>query len=116
MEGIIPIYESYIDMVVKKIWDADIYRDGGSYGFCFDSDDGHWYEFFLQTSAFSEQPATTHLPPVIFFEGCNSGQVVQSFSWSEAQDFIAILNYENVRFKELRDIVANHGKKPDEAP
>lgn len=55
-------------MRVEKIWDADIYRDGGSYGFCFDADDGHWYEFFLKTTAFEEGRTTTHHAPEIFLE------------------------------------------------
>jgi hypothetical protein len=34
-------------MQVQRAWGADICRDGGSYSLCFDSDDGRWYELFL---------------------------------------------------------------------
>ncbi|AYM76651.1 hypothetical protein D9M09_13235 [Janthinobacterium agaricidamnosum] len=98
-------------MRVVKIWDADIYRDGGSYGFCFDADDGHWYELFMQTTAFDDDKSATHRPPVIYFEGCNSGHVVQNLSWDEAKVFIKHLSYNNHRFSELALIVANEGRE-----
>lgn len=97
-------------MKVLKIWEADIYRDGGSYGFCFDSDDGHWYEFFLQIKAF-EKSNDSHYPPVIYLEGCNSNKVVKKLNWAEAKEFIAPLKYENTRFEELVNIVKNEGKR-----
>jgi hypothetical protein len=96
---------------VREIWDADIYRDGGSYGFCFDSDDGCWYEFFLKTKAFERPSSESHHPPVIYLEGCNSGKVVQSLSWQEARSFVAPLKYNNARFAELVEIVMNEGQR-----
>jgi len=99
-------------MKVVKIWDADMYRDGGSYGFCFYTDDGQWYEFFLRTAAFDEGLVTSHQAPVIYLEGCNSGRLVQHLSWGEAQDFMQHLSYDNERFTELVQIVANEGRKP----
>ena len=96
---------------VVKIWGADIYRDGGSYGFCFDSDDGNWYEFFLQTRAFEASATESHRPPVIYLEDVNSKNAVGSLSWEEAQAFVAPLCYENKRFDELVRIVASAGKK-----
>ena len=48
---------------VKNILYADIFRDGGSYGFGFDSDDGHQYEFFLLTTVFSAAQDTVIPPP-----------------------------------------------------
>lgn len=98
-------------MRVVKIWDADIYRDGGSYGFCFDAADGHWYEFFIQTTAFDEDRSGTHRPPVIYLDGCNSGHVVQNLSWDEAKVFIKRLSYNNVRFSELASIVSHEGRE-----
>lgn len=95
---------------ILKIWDADIYRDGGSYGFCFDADDGRWYEFFLKTAAFSEARTCSHLAPVLYLEGCNSGCVVQTFSWVQAKEFVANLSYPHNRFDELIKIVAQEGK------
>jgi hypothetical protein len=97
-------------MKVIKVWDADIYRDGGSYGVCFDSDDGHWYELFLRTRAF-EGAAETHYAPVVYFEGCNSGVVVEQLTWSEAKEFVASLNYSSSRFSEFVKIISNEGRR-----
>ena len=95
---------------VVKIWGADVYRDGGSYGFCFDSDDGNWYEFFLQTAAFEPSPTESHHSPVIYLESVNDKRVAQRLSWEEANAIIAPLHFENSRFTELVAIVKNHGK------
>jgi len=97
---------------VVKIWDADIYRDGGSYGFCFDSDDGNWYEFFLQTTAFDSSAPGSHFPPVLYLESVNDRQMVQRLSWEEANEFVAPLRYESSRFAELVDIVKAQGRLP----
>ncbi len=35
-------------MKIVKINGADIYIDGGSYGFWFDCEDGNKYEFFIK--------------------------------------------------------------------
>lgn len=93
---------------------ADVYRDGGSYGFCFDSDDGNWYEFFLQTRAFEASAAESHHPPVIYLEDVNSKNAVKSLSWDEAQSFVAPLHYESKRFAELVSIVVGAGRKAQE--
>jgi hypothetical protein len=99
-------------MKVVKIWDADIYRDGGSYGFCFDSDDGNWYEFFIRTKAFEKEKAgDDYYRPVIYFEGCNSKKIVKEFTWTEAKEYVASLNFDNGRFRELVRIVNNEGKR-----
>lgn len=98
-------------MNVSKIWAADIYRDGGSYGFCFDSDDGRWYEFFLQTRAFEEPPAPeSHLPPVIYLESVNDRRPIQQLNWDEANAFVEPLHFEEPRFQELVEIVRRKGK------
>jgi hypothetical protein len=102
-----------LSLRVQDIWDADVYRDGGSYGFCFDSDDGRWYEFFLKTKAFEQPSSESHYPPVIYLEGCNSGQVTQSLTWQEAKSVVAPLRYDNARFAELVEIVMNEGRKAD---
>ena len=109
-----PRHASYGDanMNVERIWAADVYRDGGSYGFCFDSDDGHWYEFFLQTRAFEEpQPQESHYPPVIYLESVNDKKPVQQLTWEEAKAFIAPLRYEGQRFQELVAVVNREGKR-----
>ena len=97
-------------MKVTKINGADVYRDGGSYGFWFDSDDGSWYEFFIKTRKFEKDPDNDYYPPVIYLEGSNSKNIVQKLSWSEAQEFIKPLAYDNERFKELIKVVNNNGK------
>lgn len=96
---------------VKSILYADIFRDGGSYGFGFDSDDGNQYEFFLQTTVFSAAQDTTHHAPVIYLDDCNSGRVVRSLSWEEAKKIVESLHYSDQRFDELVNIVANEGKR-----
>jgi hypothetical protein len=78
--------------------------------FCFDSDDGHWYEFFLRTRAFDPTAGTSHDPPAIYLESSNSGQLVRNLSWAEGRAFVAELNYDNERFRELLAIVAAEGK------
>lgn len=95
-------------MNVKRIWVADICRDGGSYSLCFDSDDGRWYELFLKTRAF-EGGTPTHHPPVIYLEGVNGGQLVTSLTWHEARQFVAPLRYEGERFVELLQIIETEG-------
>ena len=101
-------------MNVKKILGADIYRDGGSYGFWFDSDDGHWYEFFLMTRRWEPSALESHRPPVIYLEGVNSRKVVSQLSWDEAKSFVAPLCYENERFAELVHIVMTEGRTSGE--
>ena len=34
------------------------------------------YEFFVQNRAFEEKPDTDFLPPKLFLENCNSGEIV----------------------------------------
>lgn len=104
-------------MKVKKIWGADTYRDGGSYGFCFNSDDGHWYEFFVRTRAFEQlQSQESYYPPVIYLER-QLDKPVQQLTWEEAKAFIAPLHFEGQRFKnegqrfqELVAIVMREGR------
>lgn len=97
-------------MKVENILYADIFRDGGSYGFGFDADDGRQYEFFLATAAFSAAQDTTHHAPVIYRDHSDSGNIVRSLSWEEAKKFIGPLRYSDPRFDELVNIVANEGK------
>ncbi|MCC7702903.1 hypothetical protein IGS59_11665 [Janthinobacterium sp. GW460P] len=98
-------------MKVENILYADIFRDGGSYGFAFNADDGQQYEFFLQTTAFSAAQDTTHHAPVIYLDDSNTGHVVRSLSWDEAKKFVGPLNFSDRRFDELVSIVANEGKR-----
>ena len=73
-------------MKVQNIWGADMYRDGGPYGFLFSSDNGYRYEFFLQTR-FLEQPRSqeSHHPPVICLGSRNDDKPVQQLTWEEAK-------------------------------
>lgn len=98
-------------MQVKRIVDADIYRDGGSYGFTFYADDGRCYEFFLQTRAFEEPRAEeSHQPPTIYAESVNDGKPVRQLTWSEARSFVAPLRCDFERFLELVAVVMSEGK------
>jgi len=96
-------------MNVKDIFNADIYRDGGSYGFCFHSDNGSWYEFFIQRDL-RRVSGNDYLPPKIYLEGCNSKNVISELSWEQGQEFIRQLNYNNDRFAELVAIVNANGR------
>jgi len=95
---------------VERIFGADIYRDGGSFGFFFYSDDGRWYEFHLETNLWKNQwTSTTHKPPVIYLEGVNQGNIVRTLSWEEAKIFIAPLCYDNEHFNAIVAIVMSEG-------
>lgn len=101
-------------MRIAKIGNADSYRDGGSYGFSFEADDGNWYEFFLQTTALSKEKTTTHLAPVLYRERHDGGTRVQTFTWAEAKEFTARLRYMNMRLNEILNIVDMEGQNvPD---
>jgi len=95
---------------VRVHW-ADLYRDGGSYGFGFDADDGRRYEFFLKTTAFGPPSAQSHEPPVLNLQDCNDGDEILRMSWDEAQAFVAPLVFDNPRFEELVAIVMRRGEK-----
>lgn len=96
-------------MNVQRIWGADICRDGGSYSLCFDADDGHWYELFLQVELHQGGPST-YQPPVIYLEGVNGGQVVGTLTWLEAKQFVASLSFDDPRFTELLKVIITEGK------
>ena len=93
-------------MEVTKISHADIYRDGGSYGFTFDSDDGNWYVFFVQY----DLETRSYQPPAIYLEGPNNDKIVREFTWEEARDFVAPLRFENHRFARLVELVLKHAQ------
>ena len=96
-------------MNVKEIFNADIYRDGGSYGFCFYSNNGSWYEFFIQRDLRGVS-GVDYFPPQIYLEGCNSKNVITQLSWTQGKEFIKPLKYDNDRFAELTEIVNNNGQ------
>ena len=97
-------------MKVITIKGADIYRDGGSYGFWFDSDDGNSYEFFIKSRRLEKDPDTDYYTPVIYLKGCDGKSIVKSLSWLEAQEFIKPLSYDAARFRELVKVVNGNGK------
>ena len=106
-------------MKVQNIRGADMYRDGGSYGFLLSSDNGHRHEFFLQTR-FPEQPRPqeSHHPPVIYLGSRNDDKPVQQLTWEEAEAFIAPLHFkgrrfqnEGQRFQEFVAIVMREGRR-----
>jgi hypothetical protein len=101
----------YADLpIVKRIWAADVCRDGGSYLFCFDSDDGNWYEFFLKTTAFDPTAIASHEAPAIYRESSNDGQLVRNLSWADGKQFVSQLKYDDARFQELLEVVATEGR------
>lgn len=95
-------------MRVQRVWAVDICRDGGSYSVCFDSDDGHWYELFLKTRAFTGS-GPTHEPPVIYRGSANDHKALRALSWQEAKAFVASMSFEGNRFEELRRIIDAEG-------
>lgn len=97
-------------MNVVEIWNTEYYRDGGSYGFSFDSDDGKEYEFFMQVNYTNSHQVTGYSEPVIYLQDCNSGKIVEKFTWEEAQKYVAALSYDNDRFVELVQIINSRGK------
>ena len=111
-------------MRVVKMWRADIYRDGGSYGFSFDADDGQRYTFFvkvrwLRPPDFNSEQAIRqagYMAPVIYRGSVNSREVVANLSWAEGKDFIASLIYDNKRFRELVEIVDKESQAEQTGP
>lgn len=97
-------------MKIVKVFGADIYRDGGSYGFCFYADDGHWYEFFLQVKT-DELGMICYQNPTIYFEGRNSERIVQRLDWKSARDFILSCHCDENRFHEIVTIVNQEGRR-----
>jgi hypothetical protein len=96
-------------MKIVKINGADIYIDGGSYGFWFDCEDGNKYEFFIKRDL-SEGSKNDYLPPVICQNRYTRNSVVKEFEWLEAQDYLSKINYEDTHFEALVEIVKNNGK------
>ena len=94
---------------VVEIFNADIYRDGGSRCFCFHSDDGNWYEFHVPIKH-SDGAVCGHSEPTLYLKSVNDRNVVHEFSWDGAIEFISKLEYDNGRFRELVDVVSRRGK------
>ena len=95
-------------MKIVKINGADIYVDGGSYGFWFDCEDGNEYELFIKRDL-SKDSKNDYYPPVIYRNGYNRNSVVKKLGWTEAQDYLSNVNYTNIHFKTLVEIVKNDG-------
>lgn len=91
-------------MKVVEIWNAEYYRDGGSYAFMFVAEDGKEYEFISQV-ILSKDGVTSYRPPVIFWQDCNSGKIVRTFTWDQAKKFIEPLSYKSEIFSELKQLV-----------
>jgi hypothetical protein len=66
---------------ISRIIDADICRDGGSYSFCFYSDDSQWYD-----------------------------KLVDQLTWEDGRNFLDGVEYDNQRFRELVAIVKAEGR------
>ncbi|MGN6546988.1 MAG: hypothetical protein ACTHK7_18175 [Aureliella sp.] len=68
-------------MRVQCVTEADIYRDGGSYGVQFRAEDGEEYQLWMEVNRYSDDP--THLPPVIM-GGSALDQEIAALTWDEA--------------------------------
>ena len=92
---------------VIEIFAADIYRYGGSRCFCFHSDDGNWYEFHVPIAwGYYKEPS-------LYLESVNNRTAVHKFTWDEAIEFVSKLEFDNERFTQLVEVVANRGKFPN---
>lgn len=94
---------------VVEIFNADIYRDGGSRCFCYYSNDGDWYEFHVPIKSFGDS-GTHYNPPELYLNSVNDRNLVHEFTWDEAMDFISDLYFDHPRFSELVQVVTNRGK------
>jgi hypothetical protein len=93
-------------MKVTKIFGADVCRDGGSYSLSFESNDGEWYELFIQVKGIE---SNEYFEPAIYRKGFDNGELIQKLTWASANKFLAPLKYKNARFNELVALVANNG-------
>ncbi len=103
------IAESNVPVVVGRIFNADICRDGGSYSMGFYSTDGEWYEFFVPIKWDGDATDGYDLPK-LYFRSVNDRNVIHSFTWEEAQQFLAPHRFPGSRFDELVAICQNQGR------
>lgn len=96
-------------MEVQEVWQAEYYRDGGSYSFCFIGEDGKPYEFISQV-VLLDSGAKRYKAPVIFWDNYNSGKVVKALDWQEAKDFIDKLVFDNDIFQEFKALIAEYAE------
>jgi len=88
---------------------ADVYRDGGSYGFGFGANDGKIYELHIEIVLDSPADCRRYYEPLIFRDNCNSNDVVDHPTWKEASELIKNVKFNNERFDELKWIIDNGG-------
>ncbi|OUS27652.1 hypothetical protein A9Q99_14535 [Gammaproteobacteria bacterium 45_16_T64] len=88
---------------------ADVYRDGGSYGFVYKADKGKIYELHLPVVRESPCDCKRYYEPLVFQDNCNSGNVVEHPTWEEAKDFVSRIKFDDDRFSELKWIIENGG-------
>ncbi len=88
---------------------ADIYRDGGSYGFGFGANDGKIYELHIKIVVDSPADCRRYYEPLLFRENCNSKDVAAHPTWHEASALIRDVKFKNERFQELKWIIDNGG-------
>ena len=99
-------------MKVVEIWNTEYYRDGGSYGFNFDSDDGNEYEFYMQVEYSKDESAVIgYKTPVLYYQETTKLELVKEFSWDQAKEYVSSLKYDDERFYELVEIINNRGKR-----
>lgn len=95
-----------LDLIISKIYGADICRDGGSYSLSFEVADGNWYEFFVQVKGIE---CNDYFPPKLYKGGVNGGEEVEAFTWASAGKFLSKIRYSSSRFSELVQLVSNSG-------
>ncbi|WP_254511566.1 hypothetical protein [Anatilimnocola floriformis] len=117
---------------IARVFSVDIYRDGGSYGMCFYSPDGEWFEFFVRVQHWDRPTdAIRYHPPVLYFQSVNSRNVIRNFTWEEADELVSGIlpeqivpsmprvefglpeDYERTRFSELVEIIRQRGVRAD---
>ncbi len=96
-------------MKIVKINGADIYIDGGSYGFWFDCEDGKEYEFFIKRDLSKNSESDYHLP-IICQNRYTKNSVIKELEWLEAGNYLSKINYEDKHFEILMEIVKNYEK------
>ena len=88
---------------------ADIYRDGGSYGFGFYADDGNVYELHIRVVSDSPDDCKRYYEPIIFRDNSNSEKIVSHLTWKEASKFMKDVKFENQRYQQLKRIINDGG-------
>ena len=88
--------------------EAIIHRDGGSYAVAY-KEDGSWYELFFKiiNPDAARREGITHRRPVLFMGTVNSGEIVQSFNWTDCAAFLKTMEVTG-RSEDVMELVRRH--------